>query len=187
MEKIHILSNENDLIEGLKAQNPAAFDALYSKYASILYGNILQIIQNQSIAQQILEDTFINIWNNIEQYDSTNGNLIDFMKRVSHALVRQQAHTGRETSTLETQNINPTEISSNTFEKNQKNQNLQTDFLVLDAEIEANKIKHKIIIDLIYFKRYSVENIAKELHLSVESVKNIAKLALNQLKNNRFS
>lgn len=180
LNKISNFLDEKKLIEDLKAQKSAAFDALYTKYASILYGIILQIVQHQSIAQKILEQVFINIWNNIEQYNPTNSNLFAWMRDMTHTL----AHNNKENIIKETQNANSDKISSNNSKKNEKNQNLQTQFLVSQEESINQKINHKIIIDLIYFGGYSVENVAKEFNLSVENTKNIVKIALNQLKEN---
>ncbi len=180
LNKISNFLDEKELIEGLKAQKSAAFDALYTRYASILYGIILQIVQHQSIAQQILEQVFINIWNNIEQYNATNSNFFAWMRDIAHTL----AHNNKQNNIGETQNANSDKISSNNLDKIKKNQNLQTQFLVLEEKEKKHKINHKIIIDLIYFRGYSVENIAKEFNLSVENTKNIIKIALNQLKEN---
>ena len=179
LNKISNFLDEKKLIEGLKAQKTAAFDALYTKYASILYGIILQIVQHQSIAQQILEQVFIDIWNNIEQYNPTNSNLFAWIRHIAHTL----AHHNKKNVIEDANNANSDEISSNNLKKVEKSQNLQTQLLVLEGETNQ-KINHKIIIDLIYFRGHSVENIAKEFNLSVENTKNIIKIALNQLKEN---
>ena len=71
LNKISHFLDEKKLIDDLKAQKSTAFDILYTKYASILYGIILQIVQHQQIAPKVLEQVFINIWNNIEQYNAT--------------------------------------------------------------------------------------------------------------------
>ncbi len=180
LNKIPHFLDEKKLIEDLKAQKSVAFDTLYTKYASILYGIILQIVQHHSIAQQILEQVFINIWNNIEQYNATNSNFLAWMRDISHTL----AHNSKRNIIEDEQNANLDKISSNHLKKNEKNQNLQTPFLVSQEQDADKKISHKIIIDLIYFRGYSVETIAKEFNLSVENTKNIVKIALNQLKEN---
>ena len=95
MEKIYILPDEEALIEGLKAHKPAAFEALYTKYASMLYGTILQIVQHQNIAQQVLEQVFITIWNNIEQYETTNSNAFTWMRDIAHTLAHKNKKIGR--------------------------------------------------------------------------------------------
>jgi DNA-directed RNA polymerase specialized sigma24 family protein len=102
------------------------------------------------------------------------------MRDIAHTL----AHHNKKNIIEDLQNANLDKISSNNLKKNEKNQNLQTQFLVLQEKTASQKINHKIIIDLIYFGGYSVENIAKEFNLSVENTKNIIKIALNQLKEN---
>ncbi len=183
MNKISNFLDEKKLIEGLKAQKSVAFDALYTKYSSILYGIILQIVQHENTAQQVLEQVFVNIWNNIEQYNATDSNLIAWMRGIAHT----SAHNSKRNNIETAQNANPNAISSNNLEKIENNQNLQPQFLVFKEKTTKQKVNHKIIIDLIYFRGHSVENIAKEFHLSVEDIKNIIKIALKQLKENTLT
>ena len=215
MEKIYILPDEEALIEGLKAHKPAAFEALYTKYASMLYGTILQIVQHQNIAQQVLEQVFITIWNNIEQYETTNSNATTWMRDIAHTLAHNNKNNYKNNHKNNYQNGNKNNINieasqnadlgtissdnQKIIKNNKENQNLQIQLLVSTeeqrkvvqevAEVVSEKVKqeinHKIIIDLVYFRGYSVEAIAKDLDLSVENVKNIIKIALNQLKQNR--
>lgn len=124
LNKISNFLDETKLIEGLKAQKSVAFDALYTKYASILYGIILQIVQNQSIAQKILEQVFINIWNNIEQYNPTNSNFFAWMRDIAHTL----AHHNKKNIIEDLQNANSDKISSNNLKKIEKNKTFKHNF-----------------------------------------------------------
>ena len=94
----------------------------------------------------LLEQVFINIWNNIEQYDATNSNFFAWMRDIAHTL----AHNSKLNIIEDLQNVNLDKISSNNFKKIEKNQNLQTQFLVSQLESTNQKINHKIIIDLIF-------------------------------------
>ena len=46
-----------------------AFARLYSAISSKLFGVILRIHNNRSVAEEVLQEVFINIWNHAADYD----------------------------------------------------------------------------------------------------------------------
>jgi len=61
-ENIHI-----KLIKGLKQGSYEDFNILYSIYADMLYGFILNLTKSPIEAQDILQDTFMRIWQTHER------------------------------------------------------------------------------------------------------------------------
>ena len=51
------------------------FHYLYENYSAALYGVILKIVQSREGAEEIIQDTFVKIWNSIGQYDKVKGRL----------------------------------------------------------------------------------------------------------------
>ncbi|HMT75933.1 MAG TPA: RNA polymerase sigma-70 factor, partial [Chitinophagaceae bacterium] len=41
-----------------------AFEKIYRMYSGRLYGNLLKLVKNESLAQEILQDVFVKIWEN---------------------------------------------------------------------------------------------------------------------------
>ncbi|WP_414524252.1 RNA polymerase sigma factor, partial [Umezakia ovalisporum] len=78
-KKQSIWSEERHLVEGLKSQNREAYDWLYTQYSGALYALIRRLITDEEIANDALQDCFIKIWKQIEQYDSTKGKLYTWM------------------------------------------------------------------------------------------------------------
>lgn len=44
------------------------FDYLYDQYSSILYGMAIRMIGSQEYAEEIVQQTYLKIWNSIEMY-----------------------------------------------------------------------------------------------------------------------
>lgn len=53
-----------ELLIMLKEKNIKGISILYDKYAAAIFGTILRGVNDVALAQKILEDTFIDIWNN---------------------------------------------------------------------------------------------------------------------------
>jgi DNA-directed RNA polymerase specialized sigma24 family protein len=67
--------SEEDLIKALKRRETIAIQALYDMYSGALYGVISRIIQHTEVSEDLLQETFIKIWNSAENYDSSKGRL----------------------------------------------------------------------------------------------------------------
>ena len=55
-EELHIL------FEGIKSNNKAAFDTLYEKYKSLVYGISFTVCKNNEIADEVTQNIFFKIW-----------------------------------------------------------------------------------------------------------------------------
>ncbi|MDR0368938.1 MAG: RNA polymerase sigma factor [Bacteroidales bacterium] len=73
--------NEEKLIEGVKRGNSQCQSLFYNKYASLLYGMALRYTQSDDDAKDVLQEAFIKIFDNIEQY-SGKGAIGAWMVRI---------------------------------------------------------------------------------------------------------
>lgn len=60
---------QQEMISLLKNKDKEGFDILYDSYSAALYGVGLHITEDEELAEQIVENTFIFIWNNIDKYN----------------------------------------------------------------------------------------------------------------------
>ena len=66
---------EEELLLLLKEQSRQAFNYLYRHYSGALYGVIFKVVTDEQIAQDVLQDVFVKISNNIATYDASRGRL----------------------------------------------------------------------------------------------------------------
>ncbi|MGV8136039.1 MAG: RNA polymerase sigma-70 factor [Mangrovibacterium sp.] len=65
--------NEQQLFEGLKNSDEAAFRLIYNNYSSRLYYFVLEFIPLKDAAEDIVQDTFLTLWNRRKELkDDTN-------------------------------------------------------------------------------------------------------------------
>jgi len=50
------------LLEQIRAGNEHAFAALYERYAGRLYGNLIKLVKDRNVAQELLQDVFLKLW-----------------------------------------------------------------------------------------------------------------------------
>jgi RNA polymerase sigma-70 factor (ECF subfamily) len=63
------------LMAALMRKEPAAGDALYTRYASRIYGLGLMLLKNKADAEDLVQDTFLKIWRTGSAFDPQRGSL----------------------------------------------------------------------------------------------------------------
>lgn len=63
MDTYHCMP-ENELLRLLHCGDMQAFDVLYHRYSRTIYANILKFIKDKTVAEDLLQDVFVRIWEN---------------------------------------------------------------------------------------------------------------------------
>jgi RNA polymerase sigma-70 factor (ECF subfamily) len=173
-----ITYTEQELVSLLKDRDSKAFGYLYDNYSGALNTIILQILNDAELANDVLQEVFINIWKKIESYDPTKGRLFTWMLNIAR-------------------NASIDLLRSKNYQNSQKNRSLSdnVDFLVkgqtsemsidsigLKKVLEKLKEEHRILIELAYFKGYTHEEIAEIETIPLGTVKTRIRNALIQLR-----
>jgi len=56
------------LLQAMVQKDVRAFEALYDRHAPVVYNLLLHIVRNESLAEELLQDTFWRVWQKIDQY-----------------------------------------------------------------------------------------------------------------------
>ncbi len=169
---------EVELVSLLKSRDNQAFSYLYDNYSSALYGVILPIVNESELANDVLQEVFINIWRKIESYDPTKGRLFTWMLNVARNasidVLRSRSF----------QNARKNQPMSETVNWNSNQAYFQgTDTIGLRKLLEKLKEEHRVLVDLAYFKGYTHEEIAEIEGIPLGTVKTRIRNALIQLRN----
>jgi RNA polymerase sigma factor (sigma-70 family) len=70
------------IIEGCVRGDKRAQDTLYKKYASLLYGVCLRYAKNKMEAEDVLQEVFVKIYNNIHTYHH-DGSFEGWLRRIA--------------------------------------------------------------------------------------------------------
>ncbi|MEZ4686753.1 MAG: sigma-70 family RNA polymerase sigma factor [Bacteroidia bacterium] len=56
---------------------------LYDQYGAALYGVILKVVKSDSMAEDVLQESFVKIWNKIDQYDEKKGRFFTWILNIA--------------------------------------------------------------------------------------------------------
>ena len=170
--------SEEELIALLRAEDQNAFSYLYDNYASALNGIIMRMVEDNQLAEDILQEAFVKIWNNFKQYDNSKGRLFTWMINITRNLT---IDTLRSKGYKKQKKISEDENSVTTYQdKNYTSDRFDT--IGLRKQVQYLKPDQKVIIDLAYFNGYTQEEISKEMEIPLGTVKTRMRSAIIELR-----
>lgn len=170
--------SEEELIQLLKTGDESAFSYLYDHYSGALFGVIFKIINDQSLAEDILQEAFVKIWNNFSSYDSSKGRLFTWMLNITRNLT---IDTLRSKSYKKQSKIQSGENAVN-YAGNNINENERFDAMGIRKQTSLLKEDQKQVIDMAYFDGFTQEEISKKLGIPLGTVKTRMRAAISVLK-----
>src|SRR5947209_8283507 len=93
--------SDADLMLGIQSEEPEALSRLYDRYSGILKALILRVIHNEGEADDLLQEVFMEIWNQAKNFSAKKGKPLGWMvtlarRRAIDALRKKQAYLRAE-------------------------------------------------------------------------------------------
>lgn len=175
----HIAIEEQELISLLKEKSEAGFNVLYNNYSAAIYGVVMKVVENTELAEDITQEAFVKIWNNISQYDDSKGRLFTWMINLTRNLCIDKLRSKDYSNTLKNQNI---EDSVNIVD-HEVSSSFNPELIGVKKLVEKLPEDIRHIIELMYFKGYTQSEIADEYNIPLGTVKTRARSGINALRN----
>ena len=170
--------SEQELVHALGQKDQQAFSYLYDNYAAAINGVIYKMVEDKELAEDILQEAFIKIWNNFGSYNSSRGRLFTWMINLARNLT---IDTLRSKGYKKQSKIHSDENSVNNLSDNSKGPE-QFDSLGIRNHLTLLKNDQKQIIDLAYFGGLTQEEISKYLEIPLGTVKTRMRAAILELR-----
>jgi RNA polymerase sigma factor (sigma-70 family) len=166
---------ETNLLKGLQDYDEQAYSYLYDNYSKALFNIIFQIIPQQEMAEDVLQEVFVKIWQNIKSYDASKGRLYTWMLNITRNLAIDRTRSKDYNNQTKT-----TELKENVYEQNGA-QSIIND-IGLKKTLNNLPAENRKLLELAYFQGYTQEEISKLLNLPLGTVKTRIRSILIQLR-----
>jgi RNA polymerase sigma-70 factor (ECF subfamily) len=163
------------LVEAALKGEEKAFAKLMSRYKDAIYFMLLKMVNNKNDAEDLTIEAFGKAFKNLHQYSpnyafstwlfkiATN-NCIDFLRK------RRGVYVSIENNQENGENDAPIKLRSTDPDPEEKLIRIQKAILMRKI-VHRLKPRYRILVELRYFREFSYEEIAKELHLPLGTVK----------------
>ena len=166
----------NDLALKLRNNDISAFNSLYWEYHGAVYANALKLIRDPAIAEDIVQETFVALWEKRQSIDPKQ-DIAGWLFVVSHhktidQLKRKLRHTLAEKilrEVIEGQNIVEEDITEEQLN-------------AIEKAVDQLSPQKRKVFELCKMQRRTYEKAAEELQISKYTVKEYLSEAMVSIK-----
>ena len=170
--------SEEELVLLLQNKDQQAFSYLYDNYVGALNGIIGRMVDSRELAEDILQEAFIKIWNNFASYDTGKGRLFTWMLNITRNLT---IDTLRSKGFKKQAKISSDENSVSNLTGDDKTAE-RFDAMGIRNQLANLKPEQRSIIDLAYFNGFTQDEISKERGIPLGTVKTRMRAAIIELR-----
>ena len=172
-KSLTLMQNDTLLIRDLKNKDERALALLYDKYSGAIYSVILKMIRDEGKAQNLLQDTFMTVWEKAESYDESKGRFYTWVYRIAK---NKTLNVLRKTDPL----IQTDDFSVYTNKEDAIS--IEPEYLELNGAVTTLEAHHQKAIELVYFKGLTHEEAHQEMDVPLGTFKSYMRQALRQLR-----
>ena len=177
---VHAPEDDTNLVARMQRRDPQALAELYDRYGGVTYSLILRVVRDTGIAEDLVQETFLRVWNRVSGFDAQKGSIGPWLLAVARnrAIDYLRSAGGRERNAVEYEETDHPSLYCD----------MEKDILASD---KARKVKSAIdklpanyrqVIELAYFEGLSQTEMAERMGQPLGTVKTWVRAALKNLR-----
>ena len=175
------VADEIRLAQRLKARDPQVMSALYDRFGKLVYSVIYRVVRDTAAAEDLVQETFLRVWNRAQAFDEQRGALGPWILAVARnrAIDHVRSAEGR---------MNVTALELDKFENPALFSQLEDTALSIDRgrrlkdAMEKLTPQQRIVIEMAYYEGLSQTEMAERMRQPLGTVKTWVRTALRILR-----
>ena len=171
----------NEWIESIVGHDERALTALYDATLSRVYGFVLRIVRQHALAEEVVEDTYFQVWRQAARFDAARGRALTWLLGMARSraidALRREARFRCESADLDSLSgaEDPAHSADDLLDAARGHANLHRALMLLNAQPRQ-------LVAMAFLKGLSHEEIASETALPLGTVKSQIRRALLTLR-----
>lgn len=162
----------------MKARKPASLDYLYDHYSSALFGIVSRIISNEDVAEEVLQDAFLKIWDKIAAYDESKGRLFTWMLNLTRNLAIDKTRSKEISKGKKTDDLQKVVSKVD----NQEFVETQVEAIGLKEVLLKLPAEQRFVVEKVYLGGFTHAELADEFNIPLGTVKTRLRMAMTELR-----
>jgi RNA polymerase sigma-70 factor (ECF subfamily) len=171
-------NSDAQLIERLKKRDPQAMAVLYDRSKRLVYSIIFHAVREQSIAEDLTQETFWRVWNRIQTFDSEKGKLDQWIATIARNRAVDHLRSNRNAPQLSFEVL---ETTASFFKTESHAARIERENTVSKALKTLNPAQREVI-ELAHYQGLTQSEIADALHRPLGTIKSVLRSALKVLR-----
>lgn len=172
------MEQPNDLIVAMQNRDEKAFSRLFTMYNEAIYGIINSIVRDEKVAEELVQDVFIKVWNNASSYNIDKGRFFTWLLNIARNTAIDETRSKsfkNSRKNLSTSNFVDIVRSSDSLNK-------KTISIGIKKFVDALKPACIKIIDLLYFKGFTQAEASEALEIPLGTLKTRNRACIKDLR-----
>jgi len=173
-------SEDTALMARVAKGDARAFEALYDRYRSRAFGLAMRLTRQPTLAEEVTQDAFLNLWRNAGRYDLARGSLSSWLLAlVRHRAIDALRSGARRQGDVElegaAERLEDSERTDEEVARREESRSARR--LLQDLPTDQREV-----IELAYFGGMTQGEIAAKVGVPLGTVKGRSRLALEKLR-----
>lgn len=166
---------DHELMAGTASGDRQAFSALYDRLAPRVYGLVLHVLRNQPDAEDVLQETFFQVWSNAARYDPQKCPPEGWVLMIARCRALDRLRRRRATQPAPDDLPDAATQPDSPLER-------QEDAAVVNAALAFLPHEQREAIRLAFYEGYTHDQISRRLGLPLGTVKTRIRLGIIRLR-----
>ncbi len=170
-----------ELVERLQKREPEALATVYDRYGAIVYSLFVRITRDQSVAEDLVQELFIRVWNNARHFDAAKGSFGVWILSIARHMAIDHVRSAQSRFATRLRPLEDAERVRSSDEGRQTDSILDQVRTVSTAFSYLN-FNQKRVLELAYYEGFSQTEIAAKLNEPLGTVKSWMRSGLTRLR-----
>lgn len=172
---------DGDLVRRLRERDGSAMKDLYDRYGRLVYSLIVRIVRNSGAAEDLVQETFLRVWNRMQAFDQERGALGPWILTVARNRAIDYLRSADGRMSAETLELDRIEHPARFCDFEDRALSLDRARRLKDA-FEKLTPHQKTVVELAYYEGLSQTEMAERLQQPLGTVKTWVRSALKVLR-----
>jgi RNA polymerase sigma-70 factor (ECF subfamily) len=177
-------ATDEELVARVQHGDTAALEALYSRYARVVYSFAIRIVGDGPTAEEVLQEAFVRTWRQAGSFRTVRGNFASWLLSITHNLAIDELRKRQRRP----QRVDGVDISETLYGLVDEATNVEE---AAEASVLRERVAgalatlpeaQRVAVELAYFSGMSQREIAAHLREPLGTIKTRLRLGMMKLK-----
>jgi RNA polymerase sigma-70 factor (ECF subfamily) len=162
-----------------------AIEVLIHRHRKRVFGYILLLVKNHSIAEDVFQDTFVKVIKSLQDGKYVeNGRFVSWVMRIAHNLIIDHFRREKQMKTVSNDNSTVDIFNSNKFSDTNIEENIIYDQILLEVKVLVDNLpdEQKEVVMLRHYAGLSFKEIADQTNVSINTALGRMRYALINMR-----
>jgi RNA polymerase sigma-70 factor (ECF subfamily) len=172
------ISVEDQIKRCLSNRDKYAIRLIFENYSVAMKNTIMKVVHDSELADDILQDVLVKIWQKGQSFDSSKGSLYTWLIRVSRNAAIDETRSKEFIRDRKSKSIDNFVFNGEAIDQKRSEEKNNDIWETVNLLPESQRC----LVDLAYFQGYTQREIAKKLNIPLGTIKTRIRKALETLR-----